>query len=115
MQIEFRKVLHDNSFLCFEQNGVSFKGSFKKLSNSLVAVELQASGKVLVDCDKCAKAIDLQIDEKIELKVYDGFFKDENEDLDVIECFDSIIDFNQIAKSEIEAIMCDYHYCINCK
>ena len=115
MKIEFRKVLLDNSPLCLEQDGVSFKGGFKKLSASLVAIELQMNGKILVDCAKCAKTIELDIDEKIELKVCDGFFEDENEELNVVECLDSIIDFDQIAKSEIEVIKSDYHYCINCK
>ncbi len=115
MKIEFKKVIRDNTKLSFKQNSLSIDGKCKKLTPSLVEVKLSMIGEIEIDCVRCANTIDLGIDENVELKVCDGYFESEDKDLDVIECFDGIIDFDQIVNSEIESIMSDYHYCNNCK
>ena len=115
MKIEFKKVIRDSVEVSFKQNNLSIDGKCKKLTSSLVEVKFNMIGKIGVDCVRCAKTIDLDINENIELKVCDGYFKSEDKDLDVIECFDGVIDFDQIVNSEIESIINDYHYCNNCK
>ncbi len=113
MKIEFKKVVRDYLPISLKQDSISVQGKLKKLSYSLVEVDLNIYGIIEVDCAICASKIELDINENIQLKVCNGYFKEQ--DLDVIECFDGIIDLDHILKSEVEAIMCDYHYCNNCK
>lgn len=113
MTIEFRKIPYNNSPCIIENEGVVFNGCFKKLSHKFVGLEGTLFGSMPLICDKCGKKFDFTINEVINLKICDGFCKNE-EDLDIIESFDSVIDFDEIIKSEMEAIRSDYHYCQDC-
>ena len=75
-------------------------------------LDIVIGGKTTVDCDICGDAFDLEVDEKIALKVSDGISE---EDLDIIECQNHFVDFDEIVQSEISSIKADYHYCEKCK
>ncbi len=90
----------------------SAKGSFRKLSSTLVAIEFALSADLPLECDRCASEYMYRLDEKMSLKVSDGGY--EGESLDVIECFDHFVDFDSVISGEIEAIRSDYHYCEKC-
>ncbi len=112
MKIEFRKISAHKSPFELENDLFSSKGSFRKLSADLVEIDFALNAQLLLVCDRCGQEHVLAIDEKMNLKVSDGSF--EGEDLDVIENYDHIVDFDSIISGEIEAIKSDYHYCEKC-
>ncbi len=112
MKIEFRKIPYTKSDFKIVDDLLICDGTFFKESNRLVHVDIVMSGHIKVDCDICGDVFDLDIDEKQEFKVSDGL--SEEEDLDIIECQDHIVDFDEIVQSEISSIKSDYHYCSKC-
>lgn len=113
MKIEFRKVPYSESEFEKSNNGLKCKGIFKKSSNIVIVLKLGIEGFNSINCDICGKLFDMRVDEKISLKIYDGV--SDSEDLDIIECQDHIIDFDEIIDSEIACIKSDYYYCEKCK
>jgi len=113
MKIEFRKIPHTKSDFKVIDDLLICDGTFVKESNRLVRIDIILSGKTTVDCDICGDIFDLEIDESISLKVSDGL--SDEEDLDIIECQNHMVDFDEIVQSEISSIKSDYYYCIKCK
>ena len=113
MRVEFRKVSSTLTPFSLKKDGVKFSGDFKKLSLDMVEINLKADGKLLHDCDSCLEEFELIIDESSKLLVSDGVYS--GDEIDVIESFDSFLDFDKIAQSELESIRSDYHYCEKCK
>jgi uncharacterized metal-binding protein YceD (DUF177 family) len=113
MKIEFRKIPYTKSDFKITDELLVCDGTFFKESNRIVRVDIIMSGQTTIDCDICGEPFDLEIDEKQELKVSDGV--SEEEDLDIIECQDHFIGFDDIIDSEIASIKSDYHYCKKCK
>jgi hypothetical protein len=112
MKIEFRKIPHTKSDFKIVDNLVICNGTFFKESNRIVRLDIVISGKTTVDCDICGDAFDLEMDETTALKISDGISE---EDLDIIECQDHFVDFDEIVQGEINSIKSDYHYCEKCK
>ena len=112
MKIEFRKIPYTKSDFKVTDNLLISEGTFFKESNKIVRINIIMSGQTTIDCDICGDSFDLEIDETIALKVSDGISE---EDLDIIECQDHIVDFDEIVQSEISSIKADYHYCEKCK
>jgi len=113
MKIEFRKIPYTKSDLKITDDLLICEGTFFKESSRIVAVDMTMSGQTTVDCDICGDTFDLSIDEVQKFKVCDGISEDE--DLDMIECQNHIVDFDEIVQSEISSIKSDYHYCDKCK
>ncbi len=112
MKIEFRKIPYTKSDFEIVDEKLIAKGVFFKESNRLLLVDMKLNGTTNIDCDICGKEFDLKIDESITLKVSDGISE---EDLDIIECQNHVVDFDEIVQSEISSIKSDYHYCNKCK
>ena len=113
MKIEFRKIPYQESPFSITHKKILFEGSFKRDSSRLVSVNSLLSGQISLQCDRCGEDFIENIYEPLVFKVSDGNFS--GEDIDIIECENSIIDFDEIVISEIEAIKSDYHYCDTCK
>ncbi len=113
MKIEFRKVPYQESPFSVIHKEILFEGTFKRDTSRLVRVSSNLSGQIDLQCDRCGEEFTSSIHEILVFKVSDGNFS--GEDMDVIECENSIIDFDEIAQSEIEVIRSDYHYCDKCK
>ena len=113
MKIEFRKIPYTKSDFSITEERLCCSGNFYKESNKIVLTDMSISGKLQANCDRCGEKFDLQVDEKVAIKVCDGVT--ESEDLDVVECQNHMVDFDEIAKSEIASILSDYHYCDKCK
>jgi len=112
MKIEFRKIPYTKSDFKVVDELLICDGTFFKESNRMLHVDIIMSGQIIVDCDICGDAFALPIDETVALKVSDGVSE---EDLDIIECQDHMVDFDEIVQSEISSIKADYHYCEKCK
>jgi uncharacterized metal-binding protein YceD (DUF177 family) len=113
MKIEFRKIPNTKSEFSIKEDNICCSGSFYRESNKIVFCDMSISGQIKTDCDRCGEEFDLDVAEKAALKICDG--KTESEDLDIIECQDHIVDFDEIANGEIASILSDYHYCNRCK
>jgi len=112
MRIEFRKVGKDANSFELKDKELTFSGSFRRVSNSIVRLDYKLEGKLLHSCDGCAEDFELKICEESSLDVSDGRYN--GDDIDVIETFDGFIDFDEIFQSEVESVKSDYHYCKNC-
>ena len=116
MKIEFKKVSFNSSTINYSQNNLKFNGIFEKIDQKTVKFKGKFSGTLSHICDRCAENFDLPFNEEIELKIIEGITEEKEEDFfNTIECIDSIIDFDEIIKSEIELYKNDYHYCEKCK
>jgi hypothetical protein len=113
MKIEFRKIPYSESKFEIKDDALICRGIFFKESNRVVSLKIDIDGHTEHSCDICGDSFDLVVDENIVLKVSDGISEDE--DLDIIECQDHIVDFDEIVRSEINSIKSDYHYCEKCK
>jgi hypothetical protein len=116
MIIEFRKIPVAKTSFDFKIDSVAIAGNFYKINNRLVDIKANMSGKISVVCNRCAKEFDIDIDEEVELKVSDGIYPQNNNELDelIYETFDANINFDDIFGSEIEAMKMDYHFCSEC-
>ena len=113
MRVEFRKVSSASTPFSLENDGVECSGDFKKLSSGMIEINLKIEGQLLHNCDGCLEEFELIIDETSKLLVSDGVYS--GDEIDVIESFDSFLDFEKIVQSELESIKSDYHYCEKCK
>jgi len=112
MKIEFRKISPQESPFEINYEGISFKGNFKR-DSKFVDVFAKVDGEVTLACDRCGADVCVSLTEEVHVKVSDGHY--DGEDLDIIENYESHVDFDQIAQSEIEALKAEYHYCNECK
>jgi hypothetical protein len=112
MRIEFRKVGKDANFFELKDEKLTFSGSFRRVSNSIVRLDYKLNGELLHSCDACAEDFWLKICEESSLEVSNGRY--DGDDIDVVETFDGFINFDEIFQSEVESIKSDYHYCRDC-
>jgi uncharacterized metal-binding protein YceD (DUF177 family) len=115
LKIELRKIPLNQKGFETSFDGVVFKGIFYKENQNTAKIEATLSGKVEVDCIKCATPFVREVEEELKLiitdKIYNGFDKE----YDVIEINSQIIDFDDIITSEIESIKLDFtNVCDNC-
>tara|TARA_B100001063_G_scaffold201362_1_gene194766 strand:+ start:254 stop:631 length:378 start_codon:yes stop_codon:yes gene_type:complete len=114
MKIEFKKAPQTPKELEVVLNSVKIEGTFCKISQSLVKIDAMLIGNTDIDCCRCGKTDNIEVNEKLDFLLSDRIIKnDESEDL-VIEIENGLIDFDEIIQSELEAIKSDYHICEQC-
>jgi uncharacterized metal-binding protein YceD (DUF177 family) len=115
MQIEFRKVPLKESEFEISHDSVKFSGTFSKISQKIAKISAVISGSLTVECCKCGKKIDLDVDEKIDLLLSDGVYSsEEDDDRIVIEVENHMINFDDILISELESLKSEYYVCDTC-
>lgn len=116
MKIEFRKIPTKLSNFEVNSDSVKFSGIFSKITPQLAKIQGKIEGELQVDCCRCSKEIDLILNESSELYVSDGIYsyKEDDEDLMVIEVENHEIDFDALLSSEIESIKSDFYLCETC-
>ncbi len=116
MKIAFSKIGSNAYPFELDLDGVSFKGELKKVEPRLVRANALLKGFTYKPCDRCGQELELELNEKTEVLLSDGIFKDKpNELSDVIEFLDGQIDLVQVALNEFESYLSDYFYCEKCK
>ena len=117
MNIEFKKIPTTGIHFETSFGEIRFSGEAIKSGKSLVKCTGVMEGSLSHLCDRCAEGFKLMVNERIEVFASDGLYEaSEGEELlNVIEFFDSLIDFDLILQSEIEAFKSDYHYCGQCE
>lgn len=67
-------------------------------------------GKITLVCDASGEEYEKTLDESLEFYLSDGMVHLNNESFEeIIECENGKIDLNEILRSELEMICCDYH------
>ena len=114
MKVEFKRAPQTPKELEVVLNSVKIEGTFCKISQSLVKIDAMLIGNTDIDCCRCGKTDNIEVNEKLDFLLSDRIIKnDESEDL-VIEIENGLIDFDEIIQSELEAIKSDYHICEQC-
>lgn len=115
MKIEFKKIPTVEKTFELEIDSVKIEGTFCRMSPSLAKIRSKIVGKLQVDCCKCGKEFDTDLDEEMNIIVSNGIFESDRDfEEDIIEISDEIIDFDEIINSELESIKSDYHLCDDC-
>lgn len=117
MKIEFRKIPLTDSEISLNSDSVEFSGIFSKISSRLAKVDAKFSGNCDVECCKCGKSFNIELDEKLNLLLSDGIYESNNDEDDekiIIEVEDHIVDFEEILQSEIESLRSEYYICDDC-
>ncbi|WP_457597067.1 YceD family protein [Hydrogenimonas sp.] len=114
MRILLRKIRATRQPFRLEEEGAVCEGEFWREDRHRVVLEGRIEGPVALRCDRCGEAFTKEIDESFRLEAVDRPLK-VDESLDVIECNDGIVDFNEICRSEIASIQSEYHICPGCE
>ena len=114
MKIEFKKVPQSPKVLSTEFNSVKIEGTFCKISQSLVKIDGVLKGNTQIDCCRCGKTEEIEVDEDINFILSDGIYKNNESEELVIEIENSLIDFDELIEGELNSITSDYHICDEC-
>ena len=113
MQIAFTKIKTTPSQLDFSNDGVSINGTLTKVARDCVKLDSTFKAEVNVTCSRCGKDFIKRVEYPLGLILSDGRYNN-NDEIDVIEFFDSNIDITYISESEIASIQEDYSFCSDC-
>ncbi|MDR0761626.1 MAG: hypothetical protein LBF13_01100 [Campylobacteraceae bacterium] len=115
MEIAFRKITKEALSFELSSENIKFLGKVFRKSSDLVLLKADLLGQIGHTCDRCGEELNLDINEPLEMLLSDGIYKGEIDNLDIVEFYGGVIDFNEILQSEIESIKSSYHYCNKCK
>jgi uncharacterized metal-binding protein YceD (DUF177 family) len=115
MKIAFRKL--SSQPLHFEENSdnAHFSGDLILKKSNLAQLNGTITGSIVIPCDMCAEEVEKPLDESITFYVSDGIYEGNDAEMDVVEIDQSMIDLEELLKSEIELIKSDYFCCENCE
>lgn len=115
MMISFRKL--GSQPLAFELNrdNARFSGDLILKKSNLAQLNGTITGSILIPCDICAEIIEKPLNEEVSFYLSDGIFEGNDENLDVVEIEQSMIDMDELFRSEIELIKSDYFCCAKCE
>ncbi|MDO9055704.1 MAG: YceD family protein [Sulfuricurvum sp.] len=115
MKIAFKKL--GSLPLHFEVNSDNalFSGDLLMKKSNLAQLNGTITGSISIPCDLCAEEVKKSLNEEITFYLSDGLYEGNDEELDVVEIDKSMIDLEELLKSEIELIKSDYFCCENCE
>ena len=113
MQMKFDKIGSAPKHFELNLEDATLEGDLQKSGHHRVSLEGVMSGKITLDCDRCAKSYDIPLEGELKLTISDRMIEDKD-DLDIIEFLDGNIDLTYILESEINALKGEYHYCEDC-
>ncbi len=115
MKIAFKKL--STQPLHFEANrdNAFFSGDLILKKSNLAQLNGTITGSISIPCDLCAEEVERSLNEEIAFYLSDGIYEGSDEEMDVVEIDHSIIDMEELLRSEIELIKSDYFCCPNCE
>jgi len=115
MKIAFKKL--GSQPLHFEANSDNtfFSGDIILKKSNLAQLNGTITGSISIPCDLCAEEVERSLNEEISFYLSDGIFEGNDDELDVVEIDNSMVDLDELLKSEIELIKSDYFCCKNCE
>jgi len=115
MKIEFKKVGFNKKEITISDENLLLEGDLSRDDSRLVDFDARLSGKVKVECIRCGEEFEVEVDEKLDLKLCDGVYRGSEKEVDVIEFYEGVIDMDELLRSEKTSITLDYHLCPKCK
>lgn len=115
MVVPFRRL--GSQPLEFEliRDNARFSGDLILKKGNLAQLNGTITGSISIPCDICAEIIEKPLNEEISFYLSDGIFEGNDEELDIVEIEKSMIDMDELFRSEIELIKSDYFCCANCE
>lgn len=115
MKIAFKKL--SSQPLHFEANrdNAFFSGELILKKSNLAQLNGTITGSISIPCDLCAEEVERSLNEEIAFYLSDGIYEGSDEEMDVVEIDHSIIDMEELLRSEIELIKSDYFCCESCE
>jgi len=115
LKIGFAKVKSALADVNYSKDGVNIKGTLERVDRDSVELKSTFSTKeVTLICNRCGKEYKKDFSYPLNLLLYNGKYSD-NKNLDIIEFFDNMIDFDYIAQSEMTSLIEDYNLCDECQ
>jgi uncharacterized metal-binding protein YceD (DUF177 family) len=117
LKINFHKIQNNKEYhfeLKNKRYSVKSVFTFEPKINKMLLCNLNFQGQVLTFCNRCGVEFTYKFDNSIKFLLHNGIYKGFDEDLDIIEIFNQLIDFEEILISEIELAISDYIKCNDC-
>ena len=114
MKIGFAKVRYLDIPFEIKNENFHFLGTISSAKKNLVRITSTLELNVTTFCDRCGVEVKKQSKEDFVCLVSDGPYEGFDNNIDVIETFDSFINLDEIAEAEISIIESDYNYCQTC-
>jgi len=114
VKISFSKIKQTPVDINYSKDGVKIQGTLERINKDSVKLDSTFKSEVEVVCNRCAKEYKIDANYQLSLILSDGGYNSKDE-IDVVEFYDSKIDFNYLALSEVSSIKEDYNYCSSCQ
>jgi len=114
MEISFSKIKQTPIDVNYKRDNLSIVGTLERINRDCVKLISTLKASTQVICNRCGKEINLPLEYPLELILSEGRYNG-NDEIDVVEFFDGVIDFNYLAESEIASTQESYNYCNSCK
>lgn len=115
MQIPFRRLGSQPLPFELKRDNALFSGDLILKKGNLAQLNGTITGSISIPCDICAEIIEKPLNEEISFYLSDGIFEGNDEELDIVEIEKSMIDMDELFRSEIELIKSDYFCCAKCE
>ena len=113
MKIEFKKIPQSGIDFEVKQGNIKFYGNAKKIDKDLVKSIGTMEGSFIHICDRCGDDFEKNVNQNFEIYASNGIYNEEKYD-NLIEFFDTFINFDTMLQSELESLKCEYLYCEKC-
>ena len=117
MKINFHKIQNNKEYhfeLKNKRYSVKSVFTFEPKINKMLLCNLNFQGQVLTFCNRCGVEFLYKLNDSVKFLLHNGIYKGFDEDLDIIEIFNQLVDFEEILIGEIELIISDYIKCDSC-
>ena len=125
MRIPFRKISSTPHPVTFsleeEESRVALTGTLIRKDGHNLLLEGVLEGIVTRPCDGCGQTVEQTISESLSVILHEGMYHpgpgDRHhllEEPDLWEVTDGVIDLEELIRSEIAAVQCDYYWCPEC-
>ena len=114
MKILFSKITSSPKNYHIDIEDIGADVVLSKNKSNLVKADIELSGKIALECNRCLGQYDKIIQDKLELVLSDKEYTG-RDSLDVIEFFDGKIDIDFLINSEIQLYKDDYNICSLCQ
>ena len=115
MQIPFRRLGSQPLEFELKRDNALFSGDLILKKGNLAQLNGTITGLFFFSCKIRAETVADLVGEEARFYLSGGIFKGNEEELDVVEIDKSVIDMDDLFRSEIELILSDYHCCDNCQ
>jgi len=113
MEISFLKIKQTPVNINYKKDKNSIIGTLKRVNRDSVKLDSILKAELNFICNRCGKEWSKEIEYPLELILSDGRYNSKDE-IDVIEFFNGVIDFDYIINSEIISIEDGYNFCEDC-